>query len=196
MERVVDNCNLKAALKRVRQNKGSPGNDGMTVDDLPRYLAENWAALREQLLAGTYQPTPVREVEIPKGDGGVRKLGIPSALDRFIQQSILQVLQPMFDPTFSKHSYGFRPGRNAHQAVCEAQQHIQSGKRVVVDLDLEKFFDRVCHDKLMGRLEKRIGDSDWQKRRKSSKNSTNGSVTACGWCSSNSGSEGRPSIGR
>jgi len=158
MERVVDNCNLKAALKRVRQNKGSPGIDGMTVDDLPRYLAENWAALREQLLAGTYQPTPVREVEIPKGDGGVRKLGIPSALDRFIQQSILQVLQPMFDPTFSKHSYGFRPGRNAHQAVCEAQQHIQSGKRVVVDLDLEKFFDRVCHDKLMGRLEKRIGD--------------------------------------
>jgi len=115
--------------------------------------------LREQLLTGTYQPLPVREVEIPKSGGeGVRKLGIPSALDRFIQQSILQVLQPMFDPTFSEHSYGFRPGRNAHQAVCEAQRYIQSGKRVVVDLDLEKFFNRVCHDKLMGRLAKRIED--------------------------------------
>ena len=159
MERVVDNRNLKAALKRVRQNQGSPGVDGMTVDELPKYLAENWVALREQLLTGTYQPLPVREVEIPKSGGeGVRKLGIPSALDRFIQQSILQVLQPMFDPTFSEHSYGFRPGRNAHQAVCEAQRYIQSGKRVVVDLDLEKFFNRVCHDKLMGRLAKRIED--------------------------------------
>ena len=158
MERVVERGNVKAALKRVRQNKGSPGVDGMTVDELPKYLVENWEAIRAQLLAGTYQPKPVREVEIPKGDGGVRKLGIPSVLDRFIQQSILQVLQPMFDPTFSEHCHGFRPGRNAHDAVCEAQRYIQAGKRVVVDVDLEKFFDRVNHDVLMGRLEKRIGD--------------------------------------
>jgi group II intron reverse transcriptase/maturase len=158
MERVVDSRNLKAALKRVRQNQGSPGVDGMTVDELPKHLAENWLRLREQLLEGTYQPLPVREVEIPKSDGGVRKLGIPSALDRFIQQSILQVLQPMFDSTFSEHSYGFRPGRNAHQAVSEAQRYIQEGKRVVVDVDLEKFFDRVNHDVLMGRLDKRIED--------------------------------------
>jgi RNA-directed DNA polymerase len=158
MERVVERGNAKAALKRVRQNKGSPGVDGMTVDELPQYLAENWPALREQLLAGTYQPKPVREVEIPKNGGGVRKLGIPSVLDRFIQQSILQVLQPMFDPTFSEHSHGFRPGRNAHDAVCEAQRYIQEGKRVVADVDLEKFFDRVCHDVLIGRMEKRVGD--------------------------------------
>ena len=158
MEQVVESRNLKAALKRVRQNKGSPGIDGMTVDELPKYLAENWIQIREELLEGKYQPQPVREVEIPKSDGGVRKLGIPSVLDRLIQQSILQVLQPMFDPTFSEHSYGFRPERNAHQAVCEAQRYIQEGNRVVVDVDLEKFFDRVSHDVLMGRLEKRIKD--------------------------------------
>ena len=158
MERVVGQDNVKAALKRVVQNKGSPGVDGMTVDELPKYLAENWIRLREQLLEGTYQPKPVREVEIPKDGGGVRKLGIPSALDRFIQQSILQVLQPMFDPTFSEHSHGFRPGRNAHQAVSEAQRYIQEGKRVVVDIDLEKFFDRINHDVSMGRLERRIKD--------------------------------------
>jgi len=158
MERVVERGNAKAALKRVRQNKGSPGVDGMTVDELPKYLVEHWEAIRAQLLDGTYQPKPVREVEIPKNGGGVRKLGIPSVLDRFLQQSILQVLQPMFDPTFSKHSHGFRPGHNAHDAVCEAQRYIQEGKRVVVDVDLEKFFDRVNHDVLMGRLEKRIGD--------------------------------------
>jgi group II intron reverse transcriptase/maturase len=158
MERVVERGNVKAALKRVRQNKGSPGVDGMTVDELPKHLVENWEAIRAQLLAGTYQPGPVREVEIPKSGGGVRKLGIPTVLDRFIQQSILQVLQPMFDPTFSKHSHGSRPGHSAHDAVCEAQRYIQEGKRVVVDVDLEKFFDRVNHDVLMGRLEKRIGD--------------------------------------
>ena len=158
MERVVDNRNVKAALKRVKQNRGSPGVDGMTVDELPKHLMENWVQIREQLLEGTYQPLPVREVEIPKSEGGVRKLGIPSVLDRFIQQSILQVLQPMFDPTFSEHSYGFRPERNAHQAVCEAQRYIQEGKRVVVDVDLEKFFDRVNHDVLLGRLEKSIKD--------------------------------------
>ena len=158
MERVVERGNLKAALKRVRQNKGSPGVDGMTVDELPKYLVENWVDIREQLLKGTYQPKPVREVEIPKIGGGVRKLGIPSALDRFIQQSVLQVLQPMFDPTFSEHSHGFRPGRRAHDAVCEAQKYIQGGKRIVVDVDLEKFFDRVNHDVLLGKLEKRIRD--------------------------------------
>ena len=158
MEEVVQRGNAKAALKRVRQNKGSPGVDGMTVDELPKHLVENWETIRAQLLAGSYQPKPVREVEIPKSGGGVRKLGIPSALDRFIQQSILQVLQPMFDPTFSEHSHGFRPGRRAHDAVCEAQRYIQEGRRVVVDVDLEKFFDRVSHDVLMGRLVKRIGD--------------------------------------
>jgi len=158
MERVVEQDNVKAALKRVRQNKGSPGVDGMTVDELPKYLSEDWETIRAQLLAGNYQPLPVREVEIPKSGGGVRKLGIPTVLDRLIQQSILRVLQPMFDPTFSEHSYGFRPGRNAHQAVCEAQRYIQEGKRVVVDVDLEKFFDRVNHDVLLGRLAKRITD--------------------------------------
>jgi RNA-directed DNA polymerase len=158
MERVVESGNLKTALKRVRRNKGSPGVDGMTVDELPKYLVENWTRIREQLLAGTYQPKPVRQVEIPKRDGGVRKLGIPSVLDRFIQQSILQVLQPRFDPMFSKHSYGFRPGRRAHDAVCAAQQYIQEGRRWCVDLDLERFFDRVNHDVLMGKLSKRIED--------------------------------------
>lgn len=158
MEKVVERGNAKAALKRVKQNKGSPGVDGMTVDELPKYLAENWETIRAQLLGGTYQPTPVRGVEIPKSGGGVRKLGIPSVLDRFIQQCILQVLQPMLDPTFSEHSHGFRPGRSAHDAVREAQRYIQEGKRVVVDVDLEKFFDRVNHDVLMGRLAKRIGD--------------------------------------
>jgi RNA-directed DNA polymerase len=158
MERVVESSNLKTALKRVRRNKGSPGVDGMTVDELPKYLVENWIRIREQLLAGTYQPKPVRQVEIPKRDGGVRKLGIPSALDRFIQQSILQVLQPRFDPTFSEHSYGFRPGRRAHDAVCAAQRYIQDGRRWCVDLDLERFFDRVNHDVLMGKLSKRIED--------------------------------------
>jgi group II intron reverse transcriptase/maturase len=158
MEQVVERSNAKAALKRVRQNKGSPGTDGMTVDELPTYLVNHWEAIRAQLLDGSYQPKPVRRQEIPKSSGGVRELGIPCVLDRFIQQAILQVLQPMFDPTFSEHSYGFRPGRSAHQAVCEAQRYIQAGKRVVVDVDLEKFFDRVNHDVLMGRLAKRIGD--------------------------------------
>jgi group II intron reverse transcriptase/maturase len=158
MERVVGGDNVLAALKRVEQNKGSPGTDGMTVEQLRPYLRAYWLEIREQLLAGSYRPTAVREVEIPKSNGGVRKLGIPTALDRFIQQSILQVLQPMFDPTFSEHSHGFRPGRSAHGAVCEAQRYIQDGKRWVVDVDLEKFFDRVNHDVLMGRLAKRIDD--------------------------------------
>jgi group II intron reverse transcriptase/maturase len=158
MEEVVQRGNAKAALKRVRQNKGSPGVDGMTVDDLPEYLAEHWEAIREELLAGTYQPRPVKRQEIPKSGGGVRELGIPTALDRFVQQAILQVLQPKFDPTFSEHSHGFRPGRRAHDAVCEAQRYIQDGRRVVVDVDLEKFFDRVNHDVLMGKLAGKIAD--------------------------------------
>jgi group II intron reverse transcriptase/maturase len=158
MEEVVQRGNAKAALKRVRQNKGSPGVDGMTVDELPEYLVEHWEEIREQLLSGTYQPTPVKRQEIPKSGGGVRELGIPTALDRFVQQAILQVLQPRFDPTFSEHSHGFRPGRRAHDAVCEAQRYIQDGRRVVVDVDLEKFFDRVNHDVLMGKLAGRIED--------------------------------------
>lgn len=158
MEEVVQRGNARVALKRVRQNKGSPGVDGMTVDELPEYLAENWEEIREQLVAGAYQPRPVKRQEIPKSGGGVRELGIPTALDRFVQQAILQVLQPRFDPTFSEHSHGFRPGRRAHDAVCEAQQYIQEGRRVVVDVDLEKFFDRVNHDVLMGKLAGRIAD--------------------------------------
>ncbi len=158
MEEVVQRGNAKAALKRVKQNKGSPGVDGMTVDELPEYLAEHWETIREELLAGTYQPKPVKRQEIPKSGGGIRELGIPTALDRFVQQAILQVLQPRFDPTFSEHSHGFRPGRRAHDAVCEAQRYIQDGRRVVVDVDLEKFFDRVNHDVLMGKLSARIED--------------------------------------
>lgn len=158
MEEVVSRDNAKAALARVKKNKGSAGIDGMTVDELPAHLTAHWERLREQLIAGTYQPAPVREHEIEKKDGGVRKLGIPTVLDRFVQQLILNVLQPRFDAGFSEHSYGFRPGRNAHDAVCAAQKHIQSGKRWVVDVDLEKFFDRVNHDVLMGKLEKRIAD--------------------------------------
>ena len=158
MERVVERGNVVAALKRVQKNKGSPGIDGMTVGALRDHLRQVWPALREQLLAGTYKPTPVKRQLIPKSDGGERELGIPTALDRFIQQALLQVLQPQFDPTFSQHSHGFRPGRRAHDAVCEAQKYIQEGRRWVVDVDLEKFFDHVNHDVLMGRLTKRIAD--------------------------------------
>jgi RNA-directed DNA polymerase len=142
----------------VRRNKGSPGIDGMTVEGLEPYLRENWDEIREQLLAGTYQPSAVKRQLIPKSGGGMRQLGIPTVLDRFVQQMILQVLQPIFDPTFSEHSHGFRPGRRAHDAVCKAQQYIQEGRRWVVDVDLEKFFDRVNHDVLMGKLENRIED--------------------------------------
>ena len=158
MERVVEYANVLAALKRVRQNKGSPGVDGMTVGELSQHLAANWRAIREQLLAGRYQPQPVKRAEIPKPGGGTRQLGIPTVLDRFIQQCLLQVLTPIFDPTFSDHSYGFRPGRSAHQAVRAAQKYIQSGRRWMADVDLAKFFDRVNHDVLMERLSRRIGD--------------------------------------
>lgn len=158
MEEACERDNLRKALKRVKANKGGPGVDGMTVEELPGYLKEHWPEIREQLLEGTYRPQPVKRVEIPKPDGGVRKLGIPTVLDRFIQQAVMQVLQKRWDPTFSEHSYGFRPGRSAHQAVAEAQQYMAEGYRFVVDFDLEKFFDRVNHDKLMGQVAKRVSD--------------------------------------
>lgn len=158
MERVLSRPNLQAALKRVRQNKGSPGADGMRVEELPDYLREHWPALREQLLAGCYQPQAVKRQLIPKSGGGMRELGIPSVLDRFIQQALLQTLQPCIDPSFSRHSYGFRPGRRAHEAILAAQAYIQEGRRWVVDVDLEKFFDHVNHDVLMGKLAGRIAD--------------------------------------
>ena len=158
MEAVCERENLKAALKQVKANKGSPGVDGMTVVGIKDYLKQHWPAIREQLLSGTYEPKPVRRVEIPKPDGGVRKLGIPTVLDRFIQQAVMQVLQRRWDRTFSDHSYGFRPGRSAHQAVAQAQQYIAEGHGWCVDLDLEKFFDRVNHDKLMGQIAKRVED--------------------------------------
>jgi RNA-directed DNA polymerase len=158
MEEVVERDNLRQALKRVKANKGSPGIDGMTVEELPAYLRDNWLQLRAQLLEGSYRPLPVRQHEIPKSGGGVRTLGIPAVVDRFLQQAILQVLQPRFDPTFSEHSYGFRPGRSAHDAIKAAQDYIQQGCQWCVDLDLEKFFDRINHDVLMDRLAKRITD--------------------------------------
>jgi RNA-directed DNA polymerase len=158
MEEVCQRDNLWQALKRVQANKGAPGVDGMTVRKLPKYLKRHWPMIREQLLTGTYRPQPVKRVEIPKPDGGVRKLGIPTALDRFIQQAALQVLQRRWDRTFSEHSYGFRPGRSAHQAVAQAQAYIAEGCGFTVDIDLEKFFDRVNHDMLMGRVAKRVED--------------------------------------
>lgn len=158
MEEVVTPSNLRAALKRVKRNKGSPGVDGMRVEELPEFLRENWTAIREQLLTGRYRPMAVRRKAIAKSGGGERELGIPTVLDRFIQQALLQVLQPRFDPSFSPHSYGIRPGRSAHQAAKAARKYVQEGRRIVVDVDLSKFFDRVNHDVLMGRLSKRIED--------------------------------------
>jgi len=164
MKEVCEGENLKQALQQVKANKGSPGIDGMTVDELPGYLQQHWPVIREQLLNGTYEPKPVRRVEIPKPDGGgMRKLGIPTVLDRYIQQAVMQVLQRQWDPTFSDHSYGFRPGRSAHQAVAKAQQYIAEGHGWCVDLDLEKFFDRVNHDKLMGQVAKRVEDKRLRK---------------------------------
>ena len=158
MEEVCERENLKEALRRVKANKGSAGVDGMTVGGITDYLKQHWPAIREQLLNGTYEPKPVRRVEIPKPDGGGRKLGIPTVLDRLIQQAVMQVLQRQWDPTFSEGSYGFRPGRSAHQAVAQAQQYIAEGYGWCVDFDLEKFFDRVNHDKLMGQVAKRVED--------------------------------------
>jgi RNA-directed DNA polymerase len=158
METVVAGENLHAALRRVRQNKGSPGIDGMGVEELPQYVLESWTRTREELLSGTYQPRAVKRMEIPKANGGVRQLGIPTVADRMIQQMLLNVLQPLFDPTFSEGSYGFRPGRSAHDAVLQAQRYVEGGREWVVDVDLEKFFDRVNHDILMNRLARRIKD--------------------------------------
>ena len=158
MEEVCRRENLECAWQRVRGNKGAPGVDGMTIDDARSYLREHWPDIRSQLLGGTYRPQPVKRVNIPKPDGGVRKLGVPCVVDRLIQQAVLQVLQKRWDPTFSEHSYGFRPKRSAHQAVAQAQRYVAEGYSVVVDLDLEKFFDRVNHDGLMARVAARIAD--------------------------------------
>jgi RNA-directed DNA polymerase len=158
MEAVVERQNMIDALKRVKSNKGQGGIDGMSVDQLDDYLKVHWADIKEQLLDGSYQPQPVLGISIPKPDGGVRQLGIPTVMDRLIQQAIQQVLTPIFDPTFSESSYGFRPGRSAHQAVLAAQEYVNSGRSWVVDIDLEKFFDRVNHDILMSRLARKIKD--------------------------------------
>lgn len=151
--------NMQQAWKRVKSNKGAAGIDGLSIDETAERLVWEWPAIRDQLLRGTYRPQPVRRVTIPKPDGGERELGIPTVVDRLIQQALLQVLQPRLDPAFSQHSYGFRPGRSAHQAVYAAQAHVESGRRVVVDVDLEKFFDRVNHDILIARLRKRVADA-------------------------------------
>src|ERR1700747_319626 len=158
MEEVCGRENCQQALRRVKANKGSAGIDGLKVSGLPGYLKRPWPAFREQRLSGTYQPQPVRRVEIKKPDGGMRKLGIPTVLDRLVQQAVMQVLQRRWDPTFSEHNHGFRPQRSAHQAVAKAQQYIADGNRWVVDLDLEKFFDRVNHDKLMAAMARRVSD--------------------------------------
>lgn len=158
MEAVIERENLKNALAQVKRNKGAAGIDGMTVDELPAHLKEHWLSIRARLLDGTYKPQPVRRVEIPKASGGLRLLGIPTVLDRFIQQAVMQVLQADWDGTFSEASFGFRPTRSAHQAVERAQTYIASGHAVVVDIDLEKFFDQVNHDILMGLVAKRVTD--------------------------------------
>jgi RNA-directed DNA polymerase len=158
MEEVLDKENLKEALKRVMQNKGAAGIDGMAVEELPAYLKDNWKRIRKELMEGKYEPQAVRRVEIPKATGGVRQLGIPSAVDRFIQTAVQQVFQKHWDGTFSQYSYGFRPGKSQHQAVKQAQEYVSSGQRYVVDIDLEKFFDRVNHDVMMSRIAKRVKD--------------------------------------
>lgn len=159
LEEVLDKENLKEALRKVTENEGAAGIDGMTVDKLPAYLKENWRRIRKELLKGRYAPRAVRRVEIPKADGkSVRMLGIPCAIDRFIQTALQQTFQRYWDDTFSPHSYGFRPGKSQHQAIKQAQEYVSSGLRWVVDLDLEKFFDRVQHDVLMGRIAKRVKD--------------------------------------
>jgi RNA-directed DNA polymerase len=158
MEAIVDRDNMKKALARVKRNKGAQGVDGMTVRDLTSHLKNHWPLIRDQLVSGTYRPMPVRRVEIPKPNGGTRALGIPTVVDRLIQQAVMQVLQADWDPTFSEHSHGFRPGRSAHGAVRLAQEYIASGHRWVVDIDLEKFFDKVNHDILMGLVAKRVTD--------------------------------------
>ena len=158
LEQVLSSDNMRTALKRVKQNGGAPGVDGMTVKELSPYLTQHWPALKQSLLTGTYRPAPVRRVEIPKPSGGVRLLGIPTALDRLIQQAFLQVLTPLFDPHFSPNSFGFRPGKRGHDAVRRAREYVREGYAWVVDLDLEKFFDRVNHDLLMARVARRVTD--------------------------------------
>ena len=158
LEQILSRENMKRALDRVRRNRGSHGVDGMTVDELPTYLETAWPFVREELLSGTYVPDPVRRVEIPKPDGGTRLLGIPTVLDRLIQQAIAQVVGPIFEETFSRSSYGFRPGKSAHDAVRQSCDYIQQGYAWVVDIDLEKFFDRVNHDILMSRIARKIED--------------------------------------
>ncbi len=158
MEKICDPTNLNRAYKRVKANKGAPGIDGMTVDEMSQFIATHRTRLLESLLTGSYQPQPVREVEIPKAGKGTRQLGIPTVIDRLVQQAILQVLQPIFEAKFSNKSFGFRPGRSAHQAVKQAQSYVQAGRQIVVDIDLEKFFDRVNHDILMSKLASVIED--------------------------------------
>ena len=159
LQQALTRENLQQAWERVKANKGAAGVDGLSIEQSAQWMRTNWPTIRSQLLRGSYRPRPVRRVLIPKPDGGQRELGIPTVTDRLVQQALLQVLQPKIDPTFSQHSYGFRPGRSAHQAVKAAKAYVQSGRRVVVDVDLEKFFDRVNHDILIDRLQKRIDDA-------------------------------------
>jgi len=158
IEAMLSREKLERALRRVEANRGAPGVDGMRTEELRPYLRAHWGRLKQELLEGRYRPQPVKRVEIPKPDGGVRELGIPTVGDRFVQQLILQVMEPLYEPTFSAHSYGFRPGKSAHQALEAAREHVAAGHGWVVDLDLERFFDRVNHDLLMGRIARRIGD--------------------------------------
>jgi len=158
MEIILERENMLRALKRVRQNKGAPGVDGMTVDQLPAYLKRHWPKVKQALLEGYYKPFPVRRKDIPKPDGGMRPLGIPTALDRLIQQAVAQVFQRIWEPTFSDSSFGFRTGRSQHHAMCRAKAYVQDGYRYIVDMDLAKFFDTVHHDRLMSRLATRVHD--------------------------------------
>lgn len=158
MEKICEPENITRALKRTLKNRGTHGVDGMKLKDLPKWLEKNWSVIEKKLLEGSYLPLPVREAEIPKPGGGTRRLGIPTVLDRLIQQAILQVIQPVWEPTFSEYSYGFRPGRSAHMAVAKAQEYIGDGCDFTVDIDLEKFFDNVNHDRLMAAVAKRVAD--------------------------------------
>jgi len=158
LERILSRENMLKAWKRVKANKGAAGVDGMSIEAFPEFVRLNWDQIRESLLAGSYQPSPVRRVEIPKATGGTRPLGIPTVLDRLIQQAIYQILMPMFDPDFSDYSYGFRPGRSAHDAVYQVREYIREGYRVAVDMDLSKFFDTVNHDVLMHRVARKVRD--------------------------------------
>ena len=158
MKEVLSRDNLLNALKRVTGNKGSPGIDGMTIKELPLFLKSDWPKIMSGLESGTYIPSPVKRVEIPKPNGGVRLLGIPTVLDRFIQQALMQVLQSGYDPVFFNFSYGFRPKRSAQQAVSLAMHYQKQGHKIVIDIDLKKFFDKVSHDKLMGKLARDIKD--------------------------------------